>query len=99
MKPFKERREGAIDELCREYSSLEKFRDEMGGVGIGVGTGIQDQGNGMLTMSYNKRVTSELRGTATRIAKEHGLQPTILEPRLETQVGVYVSWVYYDDIV
>ncbi len=99
MKPYKERWKEAASTLIETYRHLELYLNELGGIGFNVGTRISNQENGSFKMSFDEGAFSELEESVARIAKEHDLDGKVSRPTLEKQVGVYVSWIYLDDIV
>ncbi len=96
MELYEQREEKARLELIQECSDLELelFRNELGGIGVGVGTKIYEQGDG-LRMSYNNEVTKSISDLALKIGNKYTLKTSISGPDLERQVGVHVLWCYF----
>jgi hypothetical protein len=97
MDTYAQREKKARLELIQECSNLELelFRNELGGIGVGVGTQIKDRGNGSLGLSYNEDVTKKISDLALQIGDKYTLKPNISGPDLERQVGAYVLWCYF----
>ncbi len=99
MRPYQERRKEAFVEIivyCMKQR-LDYFADELGGLGVNVGTRSIDQENGGKRFGYTQSIADDVRDLATDIAERHSLSCTVKEPKLEMQVGLYLSMIYFDE--
>jgi len=62
MEPYAQREEKARLELIEKCGDLELelYRNELGGIGVGIGTLIKKQEKGGFSMSYNQGVTKNV---------------------------------------
>ena len=100
MEPYSQREEKARLELIEKCGDLELelFRDELGGIGVGIGTMIKKQEGGGFNINYNKNVAENVSDLALQIGDKYTLTLNISGPDLERQVGVYVLWCYFVEI-